>query len=78
MARAATDGAELAVRPEMFHCECFSPYRYMDYPEPDSGYTTSRIRASARSLESPTFSAVARVFPTPIHPRVNNEACGWI
>ena len=32
ISRAATDGAELAVLPEMFHCEYFSHYRYMDYP----------------------------------------------
>jgi predicted amidohydrolase len=68
IARAATDGAELAVLPEMFRCEYFSHYRYMDYPELDTGYTTSRIRASERSLESATFSAVARVFSTPHTP----------
>jgi len=61
IARAATDGAELAVLPEMFHCEYFSHYRYMDYPEPDAGYTTFRIRASVRSLKlCMTFSASRR------------------
>ena len=45
--------AELAVLPEMFHCEYFPQYRdyrYMDYAEPDTGYTTSRIRALAAEL----------------------------
>jgi N-carbamoylputrescine amidase len=53
IAKAAADGAELAVLPEMFHCEYFPQYRdyrYMDYAEPDTGYTTSRIRALAAEL----------------------------
>ena len=42
IAKATTDGAELVILPEMFHCEYFPQYRdyrYMDYAEPDTGYT---------------------------------------
>ena len=42
--RAASDGAHLVVLPEMFHCEYFPQYRdykYMDYAEPDTGYTST-------------------------------------
>lgn len=53
--RAASNGAELVVVPEMFHCEYFPQYRdykYMDYAEPDTGYTTSQMRnlAVARNV----------------------------
>ena len=53
--RAASDGAQLVVLPEMFHCEYFPQYRdykYMDYAEPDTGYTTSHMRnlAAARNI----------------------------
>src|SRR5215470_4208855 len=54
IAAAAADGAEMAVLPEMFHCEYFPQYRdyrYMDYAEPDTGYTTSRIRAFAAEIK---------------------------
>jgi N-carbamoylputrescine amidase len=42
IAKAATDGAELVILPEMFHGKYFPQYRdyrYMDYAEPDTGYT---------------------------------------
>jgi predicted amidohydrolase len=51
--RAAADGAELVVLPEFFHCEYFPQYRdykYMDYAEPDTGYTTCRMRSLAAAL----------------------------
>jgi len=51
--RAAADGAELVVLPEFFHCEYFPQYRdykYMDYAEPDTGYTTTRMRRLATAL----------------------------
>ena len=53
VARAASDGAQLVVLPEMFHSEYFPQYRdykYMDYAEPDTGYTTSQMRSLAASL----------------------------
>lgn len=53
IAQAAAAGAEIAVLPEMFHCEYFPQYRdykYMDYAEPDTGYTTCRMRSLARDL----------------------------
>src|ERR1043165_846732 len=53
IAQAAAEGAEIAVLPEMFHCEYFPQYRdykYMDYAEPDTGYTTCRMRSLARDL----------------------------
>ena len=53
IAQAAAAGAEIAVLPEMFHCEYFPQYRdykYMDYAEPDTGYTTSRMRSLAKDL----------------------------
>src|SRR5262249_45194776 len=52
VARAALDGAELVVLPEFFNCEYFPQYRdynYMDYAEPDSGFTTERMRACANA-----------------------------
>jgi N-carbamoylputrescine amidase len=48
--RAASDGAQLVVLPEMFHCEYFPQYRdykYLDYAETDAGYTTSHMRSLA-------------------------------
>lgn len=51
--RAAADGAQLVVLPEMFHCEYFPQYRdykYMDYAEADTGYTTSKMRNLAAAL----------------------------
>jgi predicted amidohydrolase len=48
---AAGRGAELAVLPEFFNVEYFPQYRdyrYMEYAEPDDGYTQSRIKAKAR------------------------------
>lgn len=52
--RAAADGAELVVLPEMFPCEYFPQYRdykYMDYAEPDTGHTTCRMRSLAATLK---------------------------
>lgn len=48
---AARQGAELIVLPEFFNTEYFPQYRdyrYMDYAEPEDGYTQSRMRAKAR------------------------------
>ena len=48
---AAGRGAELAVVPEFFNVEYFPQYRdyrYMDYAEPEDGYTHTRMRAKAR------------------------------
>ena len=48
--QAAADGARLIVLPEFFNREYFPQfrdYRYMDYAEPDSGPTTTRMRAAA-------------------------------
>jgi N-carbamoylputrescine amidase len=51
--RTAADGADLVVLPELFQCEYFPQYRdykYMDYAEPDTGHTTSRMRSLAAAL----------------------------
>lgn len=48
---AARQGGELVVLPEFFNTEYFPQYRdyrYMDYAEPEDGYTQSRMRAKAR------------------------------
>jgi predicted amidohydrolase len=52
VARAALGGAQLVVLPEFFNCEYFPQYRdykYMDYAEPDTGFTTERMRACAKT-----------------------------
>ena len=51
IARAAADNAELVVLPEFFNHEYFPQYRdykYMDYAEPDDGYTQTRMKQAAR------------------------------
>lgn len=52
IAQAAAAGAQIAVLPEFFNCEYFPQfrdYKYMDYAEPDDGFTTSRIKKAART-----------------------------
>ncbi len=52
VAGAARDGAEMVVVPEFFNREYFPQYRdykYMDYAEPDDGYTTTRMKDAARA-----------------------------
>src|SRR5579862_3415498 len=51
ISQAAHDGAQLVVLPELFNYEYFPQYRdyrYMDYAEPQSGFTTTRMREGAR------------------------------
>jgi predicted amidohydrolase len=48
---AAKQGADLVVLPEFFNSEYFPQfrdYRYMDYAEPEGGYTQTRMREQAR------------------------------
>jgi N-carbamoylputrescine amidase len=48
---AARHGADLVVLPEFFNVEYFPQFRdarYMEYAEPEDGYTQSRMRAKAR------------------------------
>jgi predicted amidohydrolase len=48
---AAKQGADLVVLPEFFNTEYFPQfrdYRYMDYAEPEDGYTQTRMREKAR------------------------------
>jgi predicted amidohydrolase len=52
IARAAQEGAELVVLPEFFNVEYFPQYRdyrYMDYAETQDGFTTTRMRETARA-----------------------------
>ena len=51
IAQATRSKADLVVLPEFFNNEYFPQYRdsrYMDYAEPDDGYTQTRIKAEAR------------------------------
>jgi predicted amidohydrolase len=52
VAQAAGEGAEVVVLPEFFNVEYFPQYRdyrYMDYAETQDGFTTTRIRETART-----------------------------
>jgi N-carbamoylputrescine amidase len=52
IAHAAKDGAEVVVLPEFFNYEYFPQYRdyrYMDYAEPQDGFTTTCMRETARA-----------------------------
>jgi len=52
VSEAAAAGARLIVLPEFFHCEYFPQFRdysYMDYAEPDTGPTITRMQAGAQS-----------------------------
>jgi len=51
IAEAARSKPDVVVLPEFFNTEYFPQfrdYRYMDYAEPDDGYTQTRIKAEAR------------------------------
>ena len=52
IATAVSQGAELIVLPEFFNSEYFPQYRdyrFMDYAEPQDGYTTTHIREAAQA-----------------------------
>jgi N-carbamoylputrescine amidase len=61
---AARRGAELVVLPEFFNVEYFPQYRdyrYLDYAEPDDGYTQTRMRELARRLGIHIVSTIFEV-----------------
>lgn len=59
--QAAAEKPDLVVLPEFFNVEYFPQYRdyrYMDYAEPDDGYTQTRIREAARKYGCHVVSTI--------------------